>query len=136
MRAAYWTSSVLVLTALAGCATHRSQEAQTTPAAKPETAAQFRAKHYSGTPAPGSKFARLKMGMSMQQVEHQIGPPTSQSTHMTGKQFIPFYFGGDTYRTDFYYRREGELTFSPDHMGDSNQTLIYMRVNPKATGYP
>lgn len=135
MKLSFWIASLLVATTLGGCATRASRETPSA-SATPETAAQFRAKHYEGTPAPGSKFARLKMGMSIQEVEHLIGPPTSQSSHITGKQFIPFYYGGDMYRTDFYYRHEGELTFSPSHIGASIQRLIYMRVNPRATGYP
>ncbi len=92
--------------------------------------------YLTGMPRPGSKFSKVRPGMSRQQVESLIGPPTSIRGHITGKQFIPFYFGGDTYRTDWYYKNEGELTFSQRAFGTSAEGLIYIRVNPKATGYP
>ncbi|MHB1513219.1 MAG: hypothetical protein ACYCTF_12625 [Acidiferrobacter sp.] len=101
-------------------------------------AAKTHAKHtayLNGKPRPGSKFAKLRPGMSRQEVQGLIGPPTSTAGHITGKQFIPFYFGGDTYRTDWYYKGEGELTFSQRYFGSPAEGLIYIRVNPKESGY-
>ena len=51
-----------------------------------------------GTPAKNSKFTKLQMGMGMKQVTDLIGSPTDQGAYVTGKAFIPFYFGGDRYR--------------------------------------
>ena len=45
-----------------------------------------------------------------------------------------FYFGGDAYRSDWYYRGEGELVFSQAHFGTVDEDLISIRVNPKDTG--
>lgn len=91
--------------------------------------------YLNGMPRPGSKFAKLRPGMSRQEVQGLIGPPTSTNGHITGKQFIPFYYGGDTYRTDWYYKGEGELTFSQRYFGSPAEGLIYIRVNAKETGY-
>ncbi len=101
-------------------------------------AAKAHAKHafyLNGKPRPGSKFAKLRSGMSRQEVQGLIGPPTSTTGHITGKQFIPFYYGGDTYRSDWYYKGEGELTFSQRYYRSSAEGLIYIRVNPKESGY-
>jgi len=133
MRTILSTSAALILTVLVGCATSAPSNTQST--TPPKTKAELRAEHYSGTPAPGSKFAKLKMGMPMSEVVALIGPPTSQTTHTTGKSFIPFYHGGDTYRTEYFYKHEGQLTFSPAAMGDSNLLLIFMRVDTKNSGY-
>jgi len=132
MRTILNTSAALILAVLVGCATSAPNNTQST---APKTKAELRAEHYSGTPAPGSKFAKLKMGMPMSEVVALIGPPTSQTTHTTGKSFIPFYHGGDTYRTEYFYKHEGQLTFSPSAMGDSNLLLIFMRVDTKNSGY-
>ncbi len=88
-----------------------------------------------GTPAPESKFAKVRIGMRLRQVEDLIGRPDDTDSHITGKQFIPFFFGGDTHRLEAYYKNEGELTFSPAHFGGLPDVLIRVYVNPKFTGY-
>lgn len=87
-----------------------------------------------GTPATDSKFAKLQIGMTLAQVESLIGIPTNTNSRITGKQYQPFYFGGDTQRTEAFYINEGQLTFSnagPDNAAD---TLIRIMVNPSVTG--
>jgi outer membrane protein assembly factor BamE (lipoprotein component of BamABCDE complex) len=49
----------------------------------------------SGKPAPGSKFTKLRIGMSMKQVTDLVGQPTDQGTYITGKAWIPYYYGSD-----------------------------------------
>ncbi len=73
--------------------------------------------------------------MGRAQVEDLIGPPNDTERHITGKQFIPFFFGGDTHRLEAYYKNEGRLTFSPGHLGGEADVLIGIEVDPKATGY-
>jgi hypothetical protein len=75
-----------------------------------------------GKPAHGSKFAKLKLGMSLVEVEKLIGPPTKQWTHPTGKAAIPFYFGPDRWVIQCAYKHEGVLTFNSG--GDQVLTLI------------
>jgi hypothetical protein len=75
-----------------------------------------------GKPAHGSKFARLKLGMTLSQVEKLIGPPTRRWQHPTGKVSIPFYFGPDRWVIQFAYKHEGVLTFNAG--GDQLLTLI------------
>lgn len=57
-----------------------------------------------GRPAKGSKFSRLKLGMTPQQVEQLIGPPTRR--HPFGKH------SASSRNTVYSYRREGVLTFN------------------------
>ena len=87
-----------------------------------------------GTPAPGSKFAQLKIGMSLEQVENLIGQPDNTDSRITGKQYQPFYFGGDTQRTEAFYKNEGQLTFSNIHPDSTADKLIRIRVDPDFTG--
>jgi hypothetical protein len=86
-----------------------------------------------GTPAPRSKFAQLQIGMTREQVENLIGRPNDTDSRITGKQFQPFYFGGDTQRTEAFYKNEGQLTFSNTHPDNAADTLIRIMVNPEAT---
>ena len=65
-----------------------------------------------GKPAPGSKFAKLKLGMTLKQVEKLIGPPTEQWQRPTAKLAIPFYFGPDRWVMEYSYKKEGLLTFN------------------------
>ncbi|SNB77313.1 hypothetical protein SAMN07250955_11659 [Arboricoccus pini] len=88
-----------------------------------------------GTPAPGSKFSKIQLNMSRRQVESLIGPPDDETGHLTGKAFIPFFFGGDSYRTEAFYKGEGQLTYSPRSIGAEPNQLIKMEVNPAATGF-
>jgi len=87
-----------------------------------------------GTPAPESKFSKLQIGMSLEQVKALIGQPNSTDSRITGKQFQPFYFGGDTERTEAFYNGEGRLTFSNIHPDTAADTLIKILVSPDAAG--
>lgn len=61
-------------------------------------------------------FDKIEEGMAMGHVYSLIGPPTSESSHMTGKQFIPRWgrYSGraDTYRVIAHYEGRGRLVFS------------------------
>jgi len=87
-----------------------------------------------GMPAPDSKFAQLQIGMTMGQVENLIGRPDNTDSRITGKQYQPFHFGGDTQRTEAFYKGEGQLTFSNTQPDSAADTLIRIMVNPDATG--
>ena len=65
-----------------------------------------------GTPARNSKFLRLKIGMSIHEVTELIGQGGEQRAYITGKSFIPFYFGRDTSRFEVLYEGLGTLVYS------------------------
>lgn len=88
-----------------------------------------------GTPAPGSRFARLQIGMGQRQAEELVGPPTDTDSHITGKQFIPFYFGGDSHRVVGFYRNQGRLEFAPSHFAGTANRLVKIVHNPAESGY-
>jgi len=125
-------------TFLFGCAS--MQKAKTTPPVKTSKA---KAEVHSvksddgtvegeiiGTPVPISKFSKLKIGMTLEQVKSIIGKPNHTDSRVTGKQYQPFYFGGDTQRVEAFYKNEGRLTFSNIKPDSAPDTLIQIMVNP------
>lgn len=134
---------------LVGCASQqKTGTTQTSPAEKSSTAATTSTSggrivksqdgetegEIVGTPAPKSKFAKLKIGMSPEEVEKLIGRADDTDSHITGKTFIPFHFGGDTRHLEAYYKKEGQLTFSNTNNFIPPNVLIKIEVNPKAVG--
>ena len=90
----------------------------------------------TGNPARNSKFTRLQIGMSAKQVTDIAGQPTDQGAYVTGKAFIPFYFGGDRHRFEMTYKGQGRLIFAGGGMGDySRGNLIWIIHNPNESGY-
>ena len=59
----------------------------------------------------GSKLTKVKLGMSPTEVEGVLGQGQVGRSYPTGKNWIPFYFGGDTYRTEWRYRKVGRVIF-------------------------
>ena len=72
----------------------------------------------------GSKFEKLQIGMSMKQVQDIVGEPTDQGGYITGKAWIPFYFGSDTTRFEWTYKGKGRLIFAGGGIGDFTGHLI------------
>lgn len=79
-----------------------------------------------GTPARGSKFAKLKLGMTLKDTVAKIGPPDNQWQRPTGKAHIPFYFGDDRWVLEYSYKKEGKLTFN--YGGDQILTGIVVNT--------
>lgn len=150
-----WIITAVCFVLLFGCASRQKAEttkppAETTKLAKPKpaptppaTKAAVRSVMSAdglikgeivGTPAPSSKFDKLQIGMTLEQVENLIGRPNNSDSRITGKQYQPFYFGGDTQRTEAFYNGEGQLTFSNIHPDSAADTLIRIMVNPDITG--
>jgi hypothetical protein len=89
-----------------------------------------------GKPDPGSKFPRLQIGMGMKQVIDLIGQPNDQGAYVTGKAWIPFYYGSDRYRHEMVYKGQGRLVFSGGSRGDySSGNLITIIHNAQESGY-
>jgi hypothetical protein len=90
----------------------------------------------TGIPAPNSKFTQLKIGMGFRQVESIAGMPTDQGAYITGKAFIPFYFGSDRTRSEFVYKGEGRLIFAGGSFGDlTGGNLIWIIHSASESGF-
>lgn len=86
---------------------------------------------FIGMPAPDSKFAKLKIGMSMQTVAGLIGAPDFADRRETGKRWIPLYFGTDAQRVLALYKGEGCLTYTGGNVyGEGGAQLIRVVVDP------
>ncbi len=79
--------------------------------------------------AAGSKFSKISLGMSGQQIYDLIGRETDRKSYVTGKAWIPFYYGSDTNRQELFYKGEGRLIFG------GNRRLIKIIVDTKEDGY-
>ena len=77
----------------------------------------------------GSRLARIETGMTDLQVRKILGEPDNQSNYMTGKAWIPFYFGGDTHRSEWIYNRVGRVVFTRNRWSGS-LTVINRIHNP------
>lgn len=90
----------------------------------------------TGNPAPNSKFTRLQIGMSLKQVTDLVGEPTDSGAYVTGKAFIPFYFGGDRTRIELAYKGQGRLIFAGGNLGNiSGGNLTWIIHNANDSGY-
>ena len=129
-----WIISAIQVFLLIGCAAHHKTETANADIRAVTSADGLIKGQIIGTPAPGSKFDKLKIGMTLEQVENLIGRPNDTDSRITGKQYQPFYFGGDTQRTEAFYKGEGQLTFSNMRPDSTADTLIRIIVNPNTTG--
>ena len=134
--------------ACAGCSTapQSNQSAGATPAPAAAPAAQdpntrvvkSRDGSYTGEivgkPQKNAKFARLEIGMSMDQTQKVMGrAPDQWHTYESGKRWIPYYFGNDARRMQAYYKGEGCLIFTAGNVwGGAGGDLI--RIENDASG--
>lgn len=89
-----------------------------------------------GNPAPGSKFAKVQIGMTQNAVSDLAGQPSDRGVYMTGKGFIPFYMGGDRRRHEWVYKGQGRLVFTGGGgVGDMTGRLIMIIHNRNEAPY-
>jgi hypothetical protein len=90
----------------------------------------------TGVPAMNSKFSQLQIGMGIKQVMDMAGPPTDQGAYITGKAFIPFYFGSDRSRFELVYKGQGRLIFAGGSVGNmSGGNLVWIINSATESGY-
>lgn len=114
------------------------QRASAAPPQQPQAQPQGQAA--APPPATAGQYApitEVAVGMSMQEAMAIAGPPTSTTSHVTGKAFIPFNFSGnDTARTIGLYKGQGRLVFSKASTYSSTMNVIEVLVDPNESGYP
>jgi len=87
-----------------------------------------------GVPPPAnSKLAKVHEGMTPEKVRDVMGSPTSEQSYMTGKAFIPFYYGPDTGRTDWKYKGVGRVVFSRNRWS-GDMKVIRIDYDPSEKG--
>lgn len=95
----------------------------------------------SATPAAAASgkadFSKIREGMSMEEVESLIGPPTAMNSRITGKAFRPFNFSGkDSVRSYALYKGVGRLVLSNSSAYTSTYRVIEIVSDPTETGFP
>ena len=107
---------IALAAALAACA-HESGP-------KPETP---QGRHVSTPPPATSPLAKVHVGMNPREVEAVLGPPNDENAYVTGKAFIPWYFGRDRTRRAYFYRGQGRVVF--EGSGGFSQAWKVTRVD-------
>ena len=138
-RFAYIIAVIIAIFLLSGCQTtqnFKNTEGQTQKDTQTVKGINGWEGWITGTPASDSKFTQLEIGMGIKQVTDMVGQPTDQGSYVTGKAWIPFYFGSDTYRTELVYKGQGRLIFAGGSMGNySSGNLIWIVHNAQESGY-
>ena len=130
-KALYQNFLVLTLvTMITACASSTAGKTSTQTTQKKETK-----KLIIGNIPPGSPFSKLKLKMSIKQVHDLIGEATDTHHYVTGKSFIPYYFGSDAHRLEELYKGQGKLTFTGSGIGGTNYRLYRIMYDKNEDGY-
>ncbi|PTS86765.1 hypothetical protein DBR00_01595 [Pseudomonas sp. HMWF032] len=82
-----------------------------------------------------SPLAKIQPGMSMRQVHDLIGQPTDSYNSMTGKMFIPFYFGNDAVRMEELYKGQGRITYTGVGAMGASYNVYQITYDANEDGY-
>jgi hypothetical protein len=85
-------------------------------------------------PPADSPLAKVQIGMSPREVENLLGPPTDENQYVTGKAFIPFYFGEDRWRRAYFYRGLGRVVFAGGGGFSMNASVERVEYDPTEPG--
>lgn len=123
--------------ALAGCAERAARPADPGAGAAPAAEAKQEAAADAPTPPPpDSKLAKVTKGMAMSEVVKILGEPTDRHQYMTGKAFIPWYFGDDVSRVEWHYQGLGRVVLTGGGaFGQGGGLVEWVDYDPKETGY-
>ena len=90
----------------------------------------FEGEVYGNIP-PGSKWAKLVIGMEQPEVERILGGTSHDVRVMpTGKAFIPFYYGTDRHRYEVVYRGQGSVSYTGGSWGGGRGVLMMINYDP------
>jgi len=120
-----WLLIGLMAIGVAACSTQTSKNgASSTPAAVVGVA-----------PPSSSPLSKIMLGMQKKQVRDILGQPSDENSYMTGKVFIPFYFGNDARRTSWYYKGIGRVVFADGNaFGGGTSEVVRVDYDPAESG--
>ena len=119
----------VIVVGVAGCATKEQK------AAKQQAKADAEAAKYPPPPAK-SKMAQITDGMREAEVMKIMGPPDDSKAYVTGKAFIPFYYGGDSTRFAAYWKGQGRVIFQGGNAwGAGRGKVVRVEYDPNEDGY-
>ena len=129
---------VLIVTALVlttGCLksgttrTDSQTSSAAEPAPAPAPAPATAASSTIGEIPSGSPFSKVNIGMPEKQVYDIIGEPSDTKYYVTGKAWIPFYFGNDSSRHEALYKGWGRLVFTGANAFGGGSFKLYQIIN-------
>jgi len=105
--------------------------------AKEEQRAEREAERSPYPPPPAkSKMAQIAPGMREPEVMRIMGPPDDSHAYITGKAFIPWYFGPDRTRFAAYWRGQGRVIFMGGNAwGGGRGKVVRVEYDPSEDGY-
>lgn len=116
---------VFTLIMLGGCIPQRSAAVK-----DPEPAAtksQPQAKAAAPT-NPNNILLNIQKGMTPEEVRNIVGNPQRQTVYETGKRWVPFYYGTDLRRMDWFYGDFGHITFTINNYNNHKQVYeVHMK---------
>jgi hypothetical protein len=80
-------------------------------------------------------LTNIHEGMSKAEMLSLLGPPTDQDTSVTGKAFIPFYFGGDATATRLHYKGLGRVYVSGQGTFGGGEKVLKIEYDPQEPGF-
>jgi len=83
-----------------------------------------------------STLAKVRPGMSFDQVVTILGPPTSQTSRLTAHAFNPFAVGNQGQITNFYYQKVGRVMFAGPNFQGGGTSVIAVEEDAQEPGYP
>jgi hypothetical protein len=114
---------LLLLCLAVGCKSAEEKRAERE-ARQAERDAVLKEQMHASVPAD-SPLQKITLGMTESEVQAILGPPTTTSSHMTGKQFNPFHFSGrDTVRIVYHWQGVGRVEFSQGSWGQRNGAIL------------
>lgn len=84
-----------------------------------------------GTIPASSKWAKLQIGMHQSEVERIIGVSRNVRAYVTGKAFIPFYFGSDSHRYEVVYPGQGSVAYTGGSFGGGMGVLMMINFDAR-----
>src|SRR5262245_14411915 len=102
-----------------------------------EKEAQHQAAAEAKLPPPpaGTKLSKVQVGMTEPQVAAIMGVPDDSKAYITGKAFIPFYYGPDQSRFACYYKGQGRIIFSGGNAwGAGRGKVVQVEYDPNEDG--
>jgi hypothetical protein len=131
--------AALVALGLAGCANQGGGSGTAAAPAQEQAPAQKAAPAkpapVKGAAAPaGSKLAKVQKDMTPEQVRSIMGAPDGEKSYVTGKAFIPYYYGADAgTNTEWSYKGVGRVVFGVNKY-THNTRVIRIDYDPSETG--
>ncbi len=80
-------------------------------------------------PPTGHEFTKDELNMNDIDVRRILGDPEHSNAYITGKAWIPYYYGPDTARSDWMYTGEGRVVFSRNRYSGALK-VIRILYNP------